>query len=93
VITVLSMDRQAYEMKGRPHFALYYLKKYVFFHPNDSRMWIAMAQCYANDKLRMLDKAIKCYRRASNCCDMEAIALHQLAKLHSELGRLHEAAF
>jgi len=24
---------------------------------------------------------------------MEAIALHQLAKLHSEPGRLHEAAF
>jgi tetratricopeptide (TPR) repeat protein len=52
-----------------------------------------MAQCYETDQLRMLDEAIKCYRRAANCNDNEAIALHQLAKLHSELGRPEEAAF
>ncbi|KAL6997235.1 anaphase-promoting complex component apc8 [Sarracenia purpurea var. burkii] len=55
-----------------------------------NREW---AQCYETEQLHMLDEAIKCYRRAANCNDREAIAVHQLAKLHSELGRLEEAAF
>lgn len=38
-------------------------------------------------------EAIKCYRRAADCNDREAIALHQLAKMHKELGRFEEAAF
>ncbi|KAL5168098.1 Anaphase-promoting complex subunit 8 [Glycine soja] len=84
---------QAYEMMGMPFYALHYFKKSVFLQPNDSRLWIAMAQCYETDQLRMLDEAIKCYRRAANCNDREAIALHNLAKLHSELGRPEEAAF
>lgn len=84
---------QAYEMMAMPFYALHYFKKSVFLQPNDSRLWIAMAQCYETDQLRMLDEAIKCYRRAANCNDREAIALHQLAKLHSELGHLEEAAF
>ncbi|KEH43881.1 putative acetyltransferase A, auxiliary subunit [Medicago truncatula] len=84
---------QAYEVMCMPLYALHYFKKAVFLHPNDSRLWIAMAQCYETDQLRKLDEAIKCYRRASNCDDGEAIALHNLAKLHSELGRTEEAAF
>ncbi|KAJ1442435.1 Tetratricopeptide-like helical domain superfamily [Sesbania bispinosa] len=84
---------QAYEMMGMPFYALHYFKKSVFLQPNDSRLWIAMAQCYETDQLRMLDEAIKCYRRAANCNDREAIALPQLAKLHAELGRPEEAAF
>jgi anaphase-promoting complex subunit 8 len=52
-----------------------------------------MAQCYETDQLHLLEDAIKCYRRAANCNDKEAIALHQLAKLHFELGRPEEAAF
>ncbi|KAL6997233.1 anaphase-promoting complex component apc8 [Sarracenia purpurea var. burkii] len=84
---------QAYEMMGMPFYALHYFRKSVFLQPNDSRLWIAMAQCYETEQLHMLDEAIKCYRRAANCNDREAIAVHQLAKLHSELGRLEEAAF
>ncbi|KAI9087553.1 hypothetical protein K1719_030423 [Acacia pycnantha] len=84
---------QAYEMMGMPFYALHYFRKSVFLQPNDSRLWIAMGQCYETEQLRMLDEAIKCYRRAADCNDGEAIALHQLAKLHSELGRPDEAAF
>ncbi|KAJ7945924.1 anaphase-promoting complex subunit 8 [Quillaja saponaria] len=84
---------QAYEMMGMPFYALHYFRKSVFLQSNDSRLWIAMAQCYETEQLRMLDEAIKCYKRAANCNDREAIALHQLAKLHCELGRSEEAAF
>lgn len=84
---------QAYEMMGMPFYALHYFRKSVFLQPNDSRLWIAMAQCYETDQLHMLEEAIKCYRRAANCNDREAIALHQLAKLHNEFGRSEEAAF
>nr|XP_024928548.2 anaphase-promoting complex subunit 8-like [Ziziphus jujuba var. spinosa] len=84
---------QAYEMMGMPFYALHYFRKSVFLQPNDSRLWIAMAQCYETEQLRMLEEAIKCYKRAANCNDREAIAMHQLAKLHCELGRLEEAAF
>ncbi|CAA2997786.1 anaphase-promoting complex subunit 8 [Olea europaea subsp. europaea] len=41
----------------------------------------------------MLEEAIKYYKRAANCNDREAIALHQLAKLHCELGHTEEVAF
>ncbi|KAG8379049.1 hypothetical protein BUALT_Bualt07G0047900 [Buddleja alternifolia] len=84
---------QAYEMMGMPFYALHYFKKSVFLQPSDSRLWIAMAQCYETEQLHMLEEAIKCYKRAANCNDREAIALHQLAKLHCELGRTEEAAF
>ncbi|PKI63155.1 anaphase-promoting complex subunit 8 [Punica granatum] len=84
---------QAYEMMGMPLYALNYFRKSVFLQPGDSRLWIAMAQCYEKEELHMLEDAIKCYRRAVNCNDTEAIALHQLAKLNAELGRAEEAAF
>ncbi|MED6185362.1 anaphase-promoting complex component apc8 [Stylosanthes scabra] len=83
---------QAYEMMGMPFYALHYFQKSVFLQPNDSRLWIAMAQCYETEQLRMLDEAIKCYKRAAACNDREAIALYQLAKLHAELGHPEEAA-
>lgn len=84
---------QAYEMMGMPFYALHYFKKSVFLQPSDSRLWIAMAQCYKTEELHMLEWAIKCFKRAANCNDREAIALHQLAKLHRELGHLDEAAY
>lgn len=83
---------QAYEMMGMPFYALHYFKKSVYLQPNDSRLWIAMAQCFETEQLHMLEDAIKCYKRAADCNDREAIALHQLAKLHCELGRTEEAA-
>ena len=84
---------QAYEMMFMPYYALHYFRKSVFLQPNDSRLWIAMGQCYETDQLQMLEDAIKCYKRAANCNDTEAIALHQLAKLSKELKRSEEAAF
>ncbi|WJX21337.1 anaphase-promoting complex component apc8 [Trifolium repens] len=84
---------QAYELMAMPLHALKYYKDSVSCQPNDSRLWIAMAKCYENGQLRMLDKAIKCYKREANDNYSEAIALHQLAKLHSELGCPEEAAF
>ncbi|KAJ8753604.1 hypothetical protein K2173_022845 [Erythroxylum novogranatense] len=84
---------QAYEMMCMPVYALHYFKKSIFLQPNDYRLWIAIAQCYETDEIHMLEEAIKCYRRAANCNDREAIALHQLAKLHRELGQSEEAAF
>ncbi|KAI3914861.1 hypothetical protein MKX01_018030 [Papaver californicum] len=75
---------QAYEMMCMP---LYYFHKSVYLHPSDSRLWIAMAQCYETEQLHMLEEAIKCYERAANCDDREAIALHQ------ELGRSEKASF
>ncbi|GAB2289936.1 anaphase-promoting complex component apc8 [Dionaea muscipula] len=84
---------QAYEMMVMPLYALYYFKKSVVLQPNDARLWIAMAQCYESDQLQMLEEAIKCYKRAADCQDVEAIAVNKLAKLHNELGRNAEAAF
>ncbi|GAB2221163.1 hypothetical protein Droror1_Dr00012332 [Drosera rotundifolia] len=84
---------QAYEMMVMPLYALYYFKRSVQLQPNDARLWIAMAQCYECDQLQMLEEAIKCYKRAADCEDTEAIAINKLAKLHKELGRNAEAAF
>ncbi|CAN1753517.1 Anaphase-promoting complex subunit 8, partial [Linum perenne] len=84
---------QAYEVMGMPFYALHYFKKSIFLQPNDARLWIAMAQCYETDELQMVEDAIKCYKRAVSCDDLEAIALHKLAKLHRELCRFEETAF
>ncbi|KAI4371024.1 hypothetical protein MLD38_019302 [Melastoma candidum] len=84
---------QAYEILTMPFYALYYFRKSVFLQPRDSRLWIAMAQCYESEQLRMLEMAIKCYKRAVSCNDREAIALNKLGNLHRELGRNEEAAF
>lgn len=84
---------QTYEMMSMPFYALYYFRKSAYLQPTDARLWNAMAQCYQSEQLHMLEEAIKCYRRAANCNDREGIALHQLAKLHTELGHLEQAAF
>lgn len=84
---------QAYEMMGMPHYALHYFRKSVFFQPIDSRLWIAMAHCYESEQLHMIEDAIKCYKRAANYNDTEAIALHRLANLYKEIGHPEEAAF
>ncbi|XP_076902400.1 anaphase-promoting complex subunit 8-like [Bidens hawaiensis] len=84
---------QAYEMMAMPYYALHYFKKAVFLQPGDSRLWIAMGQCYERNDIGMIDKAIKCYKRATDCNDREAIAIHKLASLHKELGQNDEAAY
>ncbi|EFH50251.1 hypothetical protein ARALYDRAFT_910072 [Arabidopsis lyrata subsp. lyrata] len=47
---------QACEMMGMPFYALYYFRKSIFFLPNDSRLWIAMAKCYQTEQLYMLEE-------------------------------------
>ncbi|KAL9230864.1 hypothetical protein vseg_006159 [Gypsophila vaccaria] len=84
---------QAYEMMMMPLYALHYFRKSVFLQPNDPRLWIAMAHCYESNQLNMLEEAIKCYKRAANQQDTEAIAVNRLAKLHDQLGQQSEAAF
>ncbi|GAB4845596.1 anaphase-promoting complex component apc8 [Ancistrocladus abbreviatus] len=84
---------QAYEMMVMPIYALHYFQKSVLLQPNDARLWIAMAHCYESEQLKRYEEAIKCYKRAANCQDTEAIAINKLAKLHNELGRHTEAAF
>ncbi|KAK9756262.1 hypothetical protein RND81_01G085000 [Saponaria officinalis] len=77
---------QAYEMMMMPLYALHYFRKSVFLQPNDPRLWIAMAHCYESNQLHMLEEAIKCYKRAADQQDTEAIAVNRLAKLHDQLG-------
>lgn len=84
---------QTYEMMSMPFYALYYFKRASFLQPNDARLWVAMAQCYQSAPLQMLEDAIKCYTKAVNCNEREGIALHQLAKLHSNLGHSEKAAY
>ncbi|KAF6139014.1 hypothetical protein GIB67_010740 [Kingdonia uniflora] len=52
-----------------------------------------MAHCYEAVQLHMLLDAIMYYKRAANYNNKEAIALHQLAKLHQELSCDEEVAF
>ncbi|KAL4180142.1 hypothetical protein AMTRI_Chr13g90640 [Amborella trichopoda] len=75
-----------------PYYALYYFRKSAYLQPTDSRLWIAMAQCYETDQLHMLEEAVKCYKRAAHNIDTEGIAIHRLAKLHSKLGCNDQAA-
>ncbi|KAK1305406.1 Anaphase-promoting complex subunit 8 [Acorus calamus] len=84
---------QTYEMMGMPFYALYYFRKSAYLQPSDARLWIAIGQCYESAPLQMHEEAIKCYMRAANNNDREGIALHQLAKLHSLLGHIEQAAF
>ncbi|KAK8943020.1 Anaphase-promoting complex subunit 8 [Platanthera zijinensis] len=84
---------QTYEMMSMPFYALYYFKKASFLQPNDARLWVAMAQCYQSAPLQMLEDAIKCYMKAVNCNEREGIALHELAKLHCNLGHSEKAAY
>jgi anaphase-promoting complex subunit 8 len=55
-------------------------------------MWIAIGNCYESGHLEMFDASIKCYLRALRNNDNEGIAMHKLAKLHSNLGCHDEVA-
>eukprot|EP01018_Ginkgo_biloba_P038683 Gb_03388 [translate_table: standard] len=84
---------QTYEIIAMPYYALYYYRQSAYLRPHDARMWIAIANCYESEQLHMLEDAIKCYIQALRNHDNEGIALHKLAKLHNQLGKLDEAAF
>ncbi|XP_057857553.1 anaphase-promoting complex subunit 8 isoform X2 [Cryptomeria japonica] len=83
---------QTYEILAMPYYALYYYRQAALLRPDDARMWIAIGNCYDSEQLQMLDQAMKCYLRALRNNDNEGIAMHKLAKLHSQLGRHDEAA-
>ncbi|XP_069755316.1 cell division cycle protein 23 homolog isoform X2 [Narcine bancroftii] len=60
------------------------------YRPNDSRMLIALGECY--EKLSQLAEAKKCYWRAFSVGDVEKMALVKLAKIHEQLGESDQAA-
>ncbi|KAJ9163696.1 hypothetical protein P3X46_023336 [Hevea brasiliensis] len=83
-----------YNLKGQHEKSVVYFRRALKLNKNYLSAWTLMGHeyCYETDQLHMLEEAIKCYRKAANSNDREAIALHQLAKLHAELGRSEEAA-
>uniref|UniRef100_A0A8C9EN85 Cell division cycle 23 n=1 Tax=Pavo cristatus TaxID=9049 RepID=A0A8C9EN85_PAVCR len=62
----------------------------LFYRPNDSRMLVALGECY--EKLNQLVEAKKCYWRAYAVGDVEKMALVKLAKLHEQLNESEQAA-
>uniref|UniRef100_A0A8V0YMT7 Cell division cycle 23 n=1 Tax=Gallus gallus TaxID=9031 RepID=A0A8V0YMT7_CHICK len=60
------------------------------YRPNDSRMLVALGECY--EKLNQLVEAKKCYWRAYAVGDVEKMALVKLAKLHEQLNESEQAA-
>jgi anaphase-promoting complex subunit 8 len=83
---------QTYELLGLPLYALHYYGRAAALRPGDARMWCAIGQCYESEQLARVDAAVRCYRRALANDDREGIALAKLARLHSGLGQLDEAA-
>ena len=49
-----------------------------FFRPNDSRMAIALGECY--EKLDRLQEAKKCYWKGHSLGDVEGLALIKLGR-------------
>ncbi len=87
---------QAYELLQLPLWALHYYHRAVALKPYDARMWVAVAGCHeqaaaTTTSAHHLDQAIKCYIRAEQCGDVEA--LHKLAQLYHKLGHDEQAAF
>ncbi|XP_064885413.1 cell division cycle protein 23 homolog isoform X2 [Columba livia] len=60
------------------------------YRPNDSRMLVALGECY--EKLNQLVESKKCYWRAYAVGDVEKMALVKLAKLHEQLNESEQAA-
>lgn len=62
-----------------PYFALRYHQKAHALRPSDSRIVVAMGDCY--QKIGKLDDAKKCYYKAYQTGDIEGMVLHNLAKV------------
>ncbi|EDO30617.1 predicted protein, partial [Nematostella vectensis] len=61
-----------------------------FLRPNDSRMLVALGDCY--EKLEKLQEAKKSFFRAISVGDLEGIAVIKLARLHDQLHEEDDAA-
>lgn len=75
---------QLFEVLKMPYFALRYHQKAHSLRPSDSRILVAVADCYK--KLGDVEEATKCYYKAYQTGDIEGMVLHNLARLHEELG-------
>ena len=87
---------QAYELLQLPLWALHYYQRAVTLKPYDARMWVAVAGCHeqaaaTSASAHHLDQAVKCYIRAEQCGDVEA--LHKLAQLYHKIERHEQAAY
>ena len=78
-----------------------YIYIYIYYRPQDSRMWGAMGSCY--EKLNLRTEAIKCYERAEQFRDSEGeytififvyvgIVLNKLANLYKSMNQMSKAA-
>ena len=72
-----------------PCYALVYYKKACDIRPTDSRMWIALGNCYLS--LQQSSEAVIAFRRAE-AHDDTTTALQQLAKLYQDRNE-HSLAF
>ena len=78
---------QTYEMLKLHFYCLYYYKRAQELRPHDSRMLVALGECY--ERMERPHDAMKCYWKAHNVGDMEGgghkLAVSNIVKL-SHLG-------
>ena len=60
---------QTYEMLKLHFYCLYYYKRAQELRPHDSRMLVALGECY--ERMERPHDAMKCYWKAHNVGDME----------------------
>merc|ERR1712020_536356 len=85
------MGGQTYELLKMHYYCLYYYKRAQELRPNDSRMLVALGECY--EKLEKHSDAMKCYWKAHCVGDIEGgIALFQLARMYERTGDHEQAA-
>ena len=82
---------QTYEMLKLHFYCLYYYKRAQELRPHDSRMLVALGECY--ERLDRQVDAMKCYWKAHCVGDMEGgIALYQLARMYEHVEEFDQAA-
>lgn len=70
---------QLYEILKLPAYALYYYQQAVRCNPTDSRMLVATGVVLA--RLKRIDDAERCFKKAFQIGDTEGNALIQLGRL------------
>lgn len=81
---------QTYELLNFYNYALYYYRQALQLRPLDSRVWIALANCFLF--LNRRPESIRCFERAFVYGDAEGLALPRLARLYAEDPGSHDLA-
>jgi anaphase-promoting complex subunit 8 len=74
-----------------PYHAILFYRSAVTVNPFDSRMWMALGECY--QELGEKENSIRCYQRAVCNSDSEGSAIFRLAKLYVDTGDPNRASF